>query len=199
MGELIAGAFASAASGGLLGVFGGLLRQGLDWVKRRSELAQELAILQERNRHEAEMRDKDREMLRLEGEGKVKLATVEGDALIEKARMEAIGASFAADRATFATGEAAANSKWFIAVDVVRGMIRPTITLLFDLALFVIWGVLVYLMWDELAKLLAARDPAITRPLLEHFWEITKAIIFLATTATGYWFVARPGSEARNG
>ncbi len=198
MGELL-GLFATAATGGVFGGIAGLLRLGLDWVKRRSEIAHELSVLQERNAHELKMRDKDLEMLRLEGDVKVKVAAAEGDAMVESSRMQAIASSFASDKATFATGAEAANSPWFVAVDFVRGMIRPAITVLFDLALFVIWGVLLYLLWEHLGALLRAKDATIVALLSAQFVEITKAIIFIALSATSYWFVARQKEGKGNG
>ena len=194
----ILGLAAAGASGGLLGIVGGLFRQGLDWMKRRTELANELALAREKFKHDEAMRDKDAAILRLEGENAVKVAKTEGDSLIESERMRAIAASFAADRATFATGAKAADSAWFIAVDVVRGLIRPGLTLLFDLALFVIWGLLMYLLWDEMAKLFAAKDADVMKPMLGLLIEIVRAIIFLATTCTTYWFVARPHQETKH-
>ncbi len=191
------GVAASAASGGLLGFVGGLARQGLDWLKRRSELAQELEILKERNRHEAELRDKDREILKLEGENALKVETVKGDAAVEEARMDAIAQSFAADKATFATGAEAANSAWFIFVDTVRGLIRPAITLFFDVALLVLWGLLIWLLWDYLKPLFIARDQGVVKPMMDMLLEITKAIVFLALSCTSYWFVARPHQETK--
>lgn len=193
----ILGVAASAASGGLLGFVGGLARQGLDWLKRRSELAQELAILKERNSHEAAMRDKDAAILRLEGENAVRVAEARGNAEVDTARMNAIAESFASDRATFATGESAKDSPWFIAVDVVRGIIRPGITLLFDLALLVLWAVLMWLLWDYLKPLFAAKDASVVKTAMDLLLEITRAIVFLAITCTSYWFVARPHQETK--
>lgn len=193
----ILGVAASAASGGVLGLFGGLARQGLDWLKRRSELSQELSILKERNANEQILRDKDREILKLEGENAVRLQNIKSDGDVDVARMGAIAQSFASDRAQYATGEKAANSGWFIAVDVVRGMIRPGITVLFDLALLVIWVALMWLLWDYLKPLFLAKDPTVVTPMMNMLVEITKAIVFLAITCTTYWFVARPHQETK--
>lgn len=191
--ELLGGIFSAATGGGALGLLGGLARQALDYFHKREEIANELAVLKERNAHELLMRDKDRELLEAESASQFKMAEIQGETTIEAARLGAVAASFASDRATYATGQIAANSPWFIAVDFLRGIIRPGVTLLFDFALLVIWGLLAWHLAPILMELFASREPAVLKPLLDQFFEITKAIIFLATTTTGYWFVARTG------
>lgn len=189
--EILGGIFSAATGGGALGLAGGLLRQGLDYFNKRADIAREVGVLTVRNAHELAMRDKDVALMQAEAAAQLRVVQEQGANAADVAQINAITASFAADRAAFATGEAAKDSPWFIAVDVVRGLIRPVITLLFDLAMLVIWIVLMWLLWDDLSRLFAARDPAITAPMMALLMEITKSIIFLATTATGYWFVAR--------
>lgn len=191
--EILGGIFSAATGGGALGLVGGLLRQGLDYFNKRAEIAREVEVLKENNAHELAMRDKDRELMLAEADARLKVAAEQGESAAEVAQINAIAASFATDRASYATGEAASNSPWFIAVDVVRGMIRPTITLLFDFAMLAIWCALMYLLWGQLGKLFAIADPSVVKPMMDLLLEITRAIIFLATTATGYWFVARTG------
>lgn len=182
-----------AAGGGLFGMIGGLVRQFLDYRDKKDAQAHDLDVLKATQAHELALRDKDKELLVAESESQFKLAEVQIDGAVETARLGAVAASYAGDKANFATGESAKNSPWFIAVDFLRGVIRPGITLLFDLALLAIWICLIVLLWPELARLFAAKDPSIVQPLWSLLNEITKSIIFLATTATGYWFVARPG------
>jgi len=189
--EILGGIFSAATGGGALGLVGGLLRQGLDYFNKRADIAREVEVLKERNAHELQMRDRDLALMQAEAAANLKVMQEQGDAIADVAQINAIAASFAADKASYATGEAAKDSPWFIAVDVVRGLIRPGITILFDLAMLAIWGALMVLLWGDLSKLFAARDPAVTVPMMSLLMEITKSIIFLATTATGYWFVAR--------
>lgn len=193
--EILGTVFGASAGGGLLGLIGGLFRQWLDGQQRAQDLSVELQTLKEKNRHESDMRDKDLALMQAEAASQFKLEEMKGDNAIEAARFAAIGAMQAADKATFATGDTAANSPWFIAVDCVRGLIRPVITILFDLAMLVIFGVLVALLWDSLQALFAAKDPMIVKPMFDLLFEVVKSIIFLATTATGYWFVARSPSN----
>ncbi len=195
--EMLGGVFAAATGGGALGIVGALLRQGLDYFAKKAEIAREVEILKEHNAHELAMRDKDRELMVAETEARLKVVQEEGESAAEVAQINAIAASFASDKASYATGEAAKNSPWFIAVDFVRGMIRPGITILFDLAMLAIWAALMYLLWNDLSDLFVAKDPIITKPMMDLLIEITRAIIFLATTATCYWFVARPSGGAR--
>lgn len=190
--EILGGIFSAATGGGALGLVGGLLRQGLDYFNKRAEIAREVEVLKERNAHELAMRDKDLALMTAEAAAQLRVVQEQGENAAEVAQINAIATSFAADRASFATGEIASNSPWFVAVDVVRGLIRPTITLLFDLAMLAIWGVLMWLLWGQLGKLFAIADPNVVKPMMDLLLEITKSIIFLATTATGYWFVARP-------
>lgn len=196
--EMLAGLAATASGGGLLGVLGGLIRQGVDYFAKKAEADAQLALLQARNAHELAMRDKDMAMMQAEAASRLRVAEEQGASAEEVARLAAVAASFASDKATYATGAEAADSPWFIAVDVVRGLIRPMITALFDVALLAIFGVLVALLWDDLSRLFSARDPSVTAPLMALILEILKAIIFLAVTTTSYWFVTRR-SDSRTG
>jgi chorismate mutase len=189
--EILGGIFSAATGGGALGLVGGLLRQGLDYFNKRAEIAREVEVLKENHAHDLAMRDKDRELMLAESTAQLRVVMEQGESLAEVTQINAIAASFAADKASYATGEAASNSPWFVAVDVVRGLIRPTITILFDLAMLAIWGLLMWLLWGQLGKLFAIADPSVVKPMMDLLLEITRAIIFLATTATGYWFVAR--------
>lgn len=193
--ELLSGVFAAASGGGAMGLVGGLLRQALDLLHKRTDQANELALLREKNQTELALRDKDLALMTAETKGQLAVVEATAEGNVQVAQLNAIGASFGADKATFATGTLAAESKWFVMVDVVRGLIRPAITLLFDLAMLAIWIVLIALLWDSLAALFAARDPGITKTMFDLLIEVTKSIIFLATTATGYWFVARGSSS----
>lgn len=190
--ETLWGVFAAATGGGFMGLLGGLLRQGLDLLNKRAEIQRELEVIKANSAHELAMRDKDIDLMKAEAEANFRLAEEQGNTALGVAQVNAIAASMASDKATFATGERAKDSPWFIAVDVVRGLIRPGITILFDLAMLAIWIVLIALLRDTLATLFAAKDPAVTKPLMDLLLEVTKSIIFLATTATGYWFIARP-------
>lgn len=195
--DLLGTVFGAATGGGVLGIVGGLIRQWLESAQAKAKLNQDLAILKAQHLHEETMRDKDAAILKLEAEGKVKIAQTEGDSTVEASRYAAMGASFAADKATFATGEKARESRWFVLVDVMRGGIRPVLTVVLDLSVILIWAVLMWLLWGELAKLFAARDPLVLQTMVALIVEIVRSVVFLATTATGYWFVAKTQPEKR--
>lgn len=179
----IAGA---ATGGGLLGAFGGLFSKGLEAWNKKKDLEHNLAMITIKNQHELDMNDKAKEMMLLEYEQKARVATTEAEMAETSAAMTAMVASYATDKASYATGSIAGNSKWFVFVDVVRGLTRPLLTLYLDV-------VLTYYGWMlhkslNVAVLVAGNDNQL---ILQLMMQIIEALIFMATTATMWWFAAR--------
>lgn len=155
------GFLSSATGGALFGWVGALGNRYFDYLTAKLQL--------ERERIKGEY---DVKLLGMEIEGRTKVAAVEGEYDVQEAAMSLQAASYAADKATYHI--------W--AVDAVRGLIRPAITL---------W--LVYLA----SQLYAAVETSLPNKVLTS--AQTMAIIdwFLFTTGTciSWWFGTRPAQK----
>lgn len=174
------------ASGGIFGILGALFKHGLEVYQETKREQQSLLLLKENNLHELAMADKQAALMQLEAKNALKLADVNVTGEVERAAYGALEASYEADKATYS---AAPTSPWLIAVDVVRGMIRPSLTLYFAIFLTVL-TIMVYTNLPESVytdqKFLSAT-----------FYRLVDALIFLGTSAVGWYFAARPSTKQK--
>ncbi len=177
----------TAASGGAFGVFGGLVKKGLDLWQDHKQAQTQLEVLKENNKHEQIMQDKQKEYILEEAKNALALAELNKSKESEISWTQGVANLAQYDRATFATGNAAKDSKWFVFVDCVRGLIRPGLTVYLDILLTVLTAWITY----EIVRLYpqAVQDPEF---LKNTFYRLIDAVIFLSTTATSFWFLARP-------
>lgn len=119
----------------------------------------------ERNRHTVEVLREERENMRLEIDGKERVAVIEGETAATVASYNALSESMRADRATYSRRDSA----WFVMVDVVRGITRPLIT------------------WCGLSVMVLFwfTEPAL-RPQVLSTW------LYISTVAVLWWFGERP-------
>lgn len=161
------GFLGSSGFGGLIGVVGGLVNRWFDLKSKTLDYTHELAL-----------RDKDRELLVTEWEQRSKVASIEAEKEIEVAGYDALGKSFEADRATYG----------IVAIDAIRGLVRPTLTVILTLAAlginFVLLDKLVYV-WDTLDN---TQRVALTV-------TTTDWVLFQASIAVGWWFAHRPSNK----
>ncbi len=111
-------AVGTIASGGITGLAGAGITAFTEYKNKQAAFM-----------HQERMAELDQQTLKLELENKTQIAATEADAVKDVAASKAFAKSYQADIAQYATGRKAANSLWFIAVDVVRGLVRPTLTL----------------------------------------------------------------------
>jgi hypothetical protein len=183
----IVGIVGSAASGGLLGLAGTGIQALLKYFEVREERKTQIA-LRELDIRELEMERQlamqqaeiDLEKIREQAAGD--LAVME-----EQVAGEVMTASYEADKATYSlesvkrlTGFWKNLAGFFLAVvDVVRGLMRPVITL-YTLGLLTAIGWLLYMAADGII------------PDIPALWlEVVRAAILLATTSVTWWFGSR--------
>ncbi|WP_178860797.1 hypothetical protein [Thiomicrorhabdus cannonii] len=179
IGTLLTG-IGSAASGGLIGLFGTGIKM---WAEHKSEEA--------KRTFELAMREADRKEMQLEHDLKMKeveamanrdiavaqqnrLATEASAASeVEKAEINLRQTSYTMDKATYGGGF----------VDAIRGLMRPTLTVYF--------AVLMALIAWQLMKLNGGHwvNPTDAQMMLR---DTVNACIFLTTTAVTWWFGSRP-------
>ena len=167
------------ASGGVFGILGALVKQGIELFQKKQYLANQLAILQEQNRHELLMADKHLDMMKYEAQNELAIAELKMRGELEHARYDAMEKSYEFDKATYSN---APTSGWMVFVDVCRGLIRPllTIGLSSSLVVFTMY------VWRTV-PLDVVQNPTF---LSSTFYKLVDAFIFLSTTAVGWWFAA---------
>ena len=171
----------SSAVGSIVGGIFAFLNKKTDLDTKRLELEHET----KRWVHDLALRDKDMDMARLEAQGKMDVAVIEGDAAMEAARFVAIGQSHAADRISADEIRAAGKWGWMLAVgSAMRAWIRPIATV-------VLVGAAVYLNWLLIDKLTAGWAALTAAQQYESAMQAFAWITGQASAVLGYWFVSR--------
>ena len=169
------------ASGGILGVLGALLKNGLEVYQKNKEAQTGLAIVQEQNKHELLMADKQLEQIKFEAQNSVTIADLNMRGELEKSADSVFEASFANDKASYSTDSA---SGWMLLVDVYRGITRPNLTNFFVGFL----AFLTVIIWYKLpAEVVYSQDF-----LKATLYKLIDLYIFLGGTVVGWWFGASP-------
>lgn len=180
------GLLSAATGGGLFGVLGGLIQKGLDAYHQKKQAELNLSILIENNKHELALRDKDLVMLEAEAKNGLALAGLNAERDVNIASHNALAGSYESDKATYATGEDAKNSRLFIRVDYVRGMTRPVLTAYMALLFTLVTGYITWQVFHYVPELL--KQPQF---LVAAFLQLMEATIFMTTTVILWWFAAR--------
>jgi hypothetical protein len=152
----------SVLSGGVTGLLGTVLSGGMKFFENKQKHGYELAIM------EMEMRQMDRE-----ADNAVKIAETEMEGADRTAAWQALEASYKESTSRISKGE----SPWLVAVDVVRGLMRPVMTL----GLLILLAVIYF----TVAQGLTAGDGLPMRV------NIILTISYLATTSVLWWFGTR--------
>ena len=151
-------------SGGATGLLGTAISGAIGYFERRQQ-----------HRQEVELRRLDLEMTQAEAASAERVAAIEAESASAAAELRAIEESHRQAAARWSTGDSA----WLLGVDVVRGLIRPVLTLGF-LAL----GAAIYF-----------HLPA--PPVADVAGRMVDTVLYLATTTTLWWFGTRPKSVPR--
>ena len=168
--EALSALFATSGIGALIGLGGGALNRWMDFKTRKLDLEVE----KQRQAHELALRAEDRATMQLEIDGRMKVAEIERDAVIETAAYGALSKAQEMDRATYGGGF----------VDCVRGLIRPLITILFVALVF-------WINWAVMGEL---RARPVDADLVK---DVIQWILLQASVCIGYWFGSRPSSSKK--
>lgn len=178
----ILGLIGSALSGGLLGVLGTGLQAFFQFKQKKADHEHELAMRGEDRKEmlaEAELR---REELKISGEIKTELANIDYAKAETIAETELQQSSYESDKATYSTGfkiTGSAGKFLLVLVDVIRGLMRPVLTLYCV-------GLLTWV-----AHLLYKVQGGVIADAANLWAEIIGAVIMLATTTVTWWFGSR--------
>lgn len=159
------GTILSGPIGALAGAGAAIAQKVIDFKDRNAQRAHDLA-----------MRDKDREHLAMELANRSEIAKVDADTAIGLREFDAVGAAIAADRATYG------DSLTGRIVDLVRGLIRPVVTI-------VAMGLLGFMTSRALRVPLQPADAV----------DVLRQVLFISGNAVGYWFGTRSSFGKRGG
>ena len=139
--------------------------------------------------HELELRKEDRELAKVEAEGRLQVAVAEAEGSIESARMTAIGQAHQADNLDAETVKNAGGWAWLLILTYAfRKLIRPGLTVL-------LVGMAVYLNWLLIERLGVGWE---TLSIDQRYDAAMQAFAWLtgqASAVIGYWFVSRGQSK----
>lgn len=139
--------------------------------------------------HELELRKEDRELAKVEAEGRLQVAVAEAEGSIESARMTAIGQAHQADNLDAEIIKNAGSWAWVLILTIAfRKLIRPGLTVL-------LVGMAVYLNWLLIERLGAGWE---TLSIDQRYDAAMQAFAWLtgqASAVIGYWFVSRGQSK----
>lgn len=147
----------SLLTGGATGLIGTVLSGGLKYFTNKQEQSHELKVM------EMELRHMDKE-----AEVALKIEEKKQEGKEAQAAWAGLEASYREAGQRWSTGD----SGWIVAVDVVRGLMRPLLTL----ALVVLMGTIYFI-----------HGPA--NPTMQE--QIVATVLYLATSAVLWWFGSR--------
>ena len=180
--EQLGSGLLAIVSGGATGLLGVVFQRIFDHWKNK----QELDKMREQHAHERAMREVDVQLMKLEGEQRLKVAQVEGETAREVAEAQAFAASFANEPKRYSEGVKVGKIGGFLLVlaDAIRGIVRPGLTI------YLAWiSTAIYLKSVEtLARLAPAAD---TASLLKLHEQIVLTLLYLFVTCVLWWFGTR--------
>ena len=168
MSAIIGSILSSMLAGGATGLLGNFINKFFDY-KRRDQA----------HRHELEMLKAEREITKLEIEGRERVAEIQSESAEAVASFQAMEASFEHDQAQYSERVdklTERQSGWLVFVDVVRGLTRPALTIFLVFSLLAVYR-------------------GTTNELLED--RIVVALVYLATVAVTWWFGSRPSRSGK--
>lgn len=163
--------FGTSGFGAILGALGGLVNRWMDFKTKTLEI--ELKKMD--HAHDEKMREIDLQAMQMEVDGKIQVATIEGEAKVEAAGYAALSASYDHD----------SKLKGTPFTDFCRAIIRPLITVIFV-------GIICYVNY----RVWSIMDSQKLELTAAQLFEIIRWTLFEASVVIGWWFAARPTGSA---
>lgn len=186
-------ALSAILAGGATGILGMLLQRGFDAFFQYVKAKQDLAMFQAKSAHELAMKDKDAAIMAQEWAGRTKVAETEGNTAKEVASTNAFAGTLLREPERFSSITAlTVGQNWLLVIlDVVRGAIRPALTIYLC--------ALTSYIWYQVSKELAMEDLDAAQ-VLSIWLEVVRTVLYLTTTVILWWFGTRnqqPAPSAR--
>ncbi len=170
--DWLVGAASSALGGGLIGAIGSCFSSWMQLKAKKLEYD-----------HEKDMAQIDIEMQQAELSSLEKRTTIEWEGKTEVAEVDALTASYKADRATYAKSDSKLAKYLFPLVDFFRGITRPGLT--------VYLCILVTIMFFKLQEVMGGIEGLDPARVTEIFSQVVNLVLFLAATSVTWWFGSR--------
>lgn len=180
MGALIATALSSIFAGGATGLLGMGLQRLFDWLK----VKQDMQLQKIKNEHELAMRDKDAAIMDKEWQGRLRVATQEGDTAKDVAASQAFAQTLLREPERYSNASTLTpRQQWVMVIlDFCRGIIRPLLTVYLCVLTSYIW-------WEVHSKL--ALEDLDGGQALDIWTQVVNTILYLTTTVVLWWFGTR--------
>lgn len=175
----------SIFAGGATGLLGMGLQRVFDWLNTREQ-----AKLQKlKFDHELAMRDKDAAIMREEWQGKLRVATQEGETAREVADSKSFETTMLREpeRYSYAPTLTKAQQWILVLLDFFRGVVRPLLTVYLCLLTTYIW-------W-QVRQLIAVEELDVSN-VVAVWLIVVKTILYLTTTVVLWWFGTRNRQSA---
>ena len=169
----------SVVSGGATGLLGVVLQRVFDWLHVR-EQAKQKKLDQE---FELEKRKIDVQIADKEWAGRMSVAATEAEAAKDVAASNAFAASLLKEPERYSSTKVTKNQNWvLIALDFLRGIVRPALT--------VYLCALTTYIWWQVRQLISVEDLDVGE-VLEVWKLVVNTILYLTTTCILWWFGTR--------
>lgn len=166
----------SVVTGGVTGLIGTALSRFADFQTKKTEFV-----------HEEKMRELDAAIMAQEWAAKTQVASIEADAVMEKADAEAFAKSFNEPERYSERVRATKAQGWvLIALDAIRGAVRPGLTVY-------LCAITTYLYWDAHSAM-SSMGVMDTTKLVN---QIVTTVLYLNTVSCTWWFGTRVRSKEK--
>lgn len=183
----------SILSGGATGLLGMTLQRTFDglfgWLKAK----QEIQLAQVKSAHELAMKDKDAAIMREEWAGRTKVAATEAAGAEAVSANQAFAQSLLKEPERYSKAESLPDNWWgwflhgaLVLLDVIRGLVRPALTV------YLCW--VTTSIWFEVRHLANAEDLS-TEQVVGVLTLVVDTILYLTTTCVTWWFGTRNKQE----
>lgn len=190
-------ALLTGGAGGIFGIVGGLIQKWMDYKKEEQAQRNRIELIKLEHTQALAMQDKQLAYLQEEAKNAAVLATINAQKEVDVSSYQALAKSYEMDKRTYTEeGVEKKYQKWFVAVDFVRGMMRPVLTFLLDMAAVLLFVVCATILYKQYVSGILETTSFITA-MQTAFNNAVRSILFLAELATGWWFAAR-GLGGRN-
>lgn len=181
--EVLGQSIGAILAGGATGIFGSVI-----------SLFGEFKKIKEQHRHEEKMTELATASMQIEAKLKLEQTVTEGEIQEEMAALETLRASYDHDKATYYKKTGVKFIDGFVGfffglVDVVRGFIRPAITIAMALVAVEVHNELIVMMGRM-------EQPLTPEQAAQIYANMNNVIFFIATTVILWWFGTRAGASS---
>ena len=178
--ELIGGALSAILSGGATGLIGVAIQRFADYKNKMADL-EKMKIQHE---HERGLRELDAKIMEQEWAGRTKVAQVEAAGAEAVADAQAFAASFQLEPKLYSEKVKPGKVGGFLLIllDVLRGVVRPGLTL------YLCW--IATVMYEQSRAIMAVGDISAVS-LLDTHKQLVSTLLYLFTTCVLWWFGTR--------